>query len=381
MSAFLSIQPYGLLVLDRKGKVIKFHSFPKDPDSIARILGNKDLLNEYIDEVISSRKDKEDIIVNDQLLKDLLNMNGVRSIISPNEKPFLSVRREFLRYASQVWGGISEKEYYLILNELGIKITKQRIKEELSSLDQQIIKSIDYIDHANKSLNILAPAIREWYSIHFPELNDIVEEHPVFMKIISLQPDRRKISEDVLKKAGVRGNLVKSALNAVDGSMGADLDNKDLEVIRKVADNWIYLYESRKKVESFIEDLMKREAPNISSVINPLVGARLIAIAGSLKRLASLPASSIQILGARKAIFMHLVKGAKPPKHGILFQAKEVRTAPKKLRGKIARLLATKIAIAARVDAFGRGRYIGDELRKEIDKKLNDLPGDGRHEG
>ncbi len=358
--------------------MIKFQSFPKDPDSIAKILGNRDLLGEYIDRLISSRRDKGDIVVNDQLLKDLLDMKGVKSIISSNEKPFLKVRREYLRYASQVWGGIDESEYYLILNRLGIRITKQKIKEELSSLDHQIIKSIDYIDHANKALNILAPAIREWYSIHFPELNDLIEEHPVFMKIVSLQPDRRKMSENALKEAGVSGSLARSILNAAKESMGADFDSKDLEVVRKVADNWISLYESRKDVESFIEDLMRREAPNLSSVVHPLVGARLIAVAGGLKRLASLPASSIQILGAHKAIFMHLVKGAKPPKHGILFQAKEVRTAPKKLRGKIARLLATKIAVAARVDAFGRGRYIGDELRKEIDRRLKEIIGGGK---
>ena len=378
MPTFLSIQPYGLLILNEKGKVIKFQSFPKDPDSIAKILGNRDLLGEYVDRLISSRRDKGDIVVNDQLLKDLLDMKGVRSIISSNEKPFLKVRREYLRYASQVWGGIDESEYYLILNRLGIRITKQKIKEELSSLDHQIIKSIDYIDHANKALNILAPAIREWYSIHFPELNDLIEEHPVFMKIVSLQPDRRKMSEDALKEAGVSGSLARSILNAAKESMGADFDSKDLEVVRKVADNWISLYESRKDVESFIENLMRRKAPNLSSVVHPLVGARLIAVAGGLKRLASLPASSIQILGAHKAIFMHLVKGAKPPKHGILFQAKEVRTAPKKLRGKIARLLATKIAVAARVDAFGRGRYIGDELRKEIDRRLKEIIGGGK---
>jgi len=377
LPTFLSIQPYGLLILNEKGKVIKFQSFPKDPDSIAKILGNRDLLGEYVDRLISSRRDKGDIVVNDQLLKDLLDMKGVRSIISSNEKPFLKVRREYLRYASQVWGGIDESEYYLILNRLGIRITKQKIKEELSSLDHQIIKSIDYIDHANKALNILAPAIREWYSIHFPELNDLIEEHPVFMKIVSLQPDRRKMSEDALKEAGVSGSLARSILNAAKESMGADFDSKDLEVVRKVADNWISLYESRKDVESFIENLMRRKAPNLSSVVHPLVGARLIAVAGGLKRLASLPASSIQILGAHKAIFMHLVKGAKPPKHGILFQAKEVRTAPRKLRGKVARLLATKIAIAARVDAFGEGRFIGDQLRKEIDEKLREILGRG----
>ncbi len=380
MSIFLSIQPYGLLALDDKGKVIKLYPFPKDPDSIVEIVKNRNLLGEYINKIITDIGVKGDILVNDQVLKDLLDEKGVKAVISPNEKPFLRIRKEFLKYLSRAWSDTDEREYYLILNEIGIKITKRKIKEELSSLDQQIMKSIDYIDHANKALNVLAPAIREWYSIHFPELNDLIEDHPTFMRIVSLQPDRRKIDENVLKKVGISGNTAKSVISAARESMGADLDADDLSTIKKVADNWISLYESRKTVESFIESLMKRGAPNLSSIVHPLVGARLIAVAGGLKRLASLPASSIQILGAHKAIFMHLVKGAKPPKHGILFQAKEVRTSPKKLRGKIARLLATKIAMAARVDAFGGGRYIGDKLREEIDKKLKELIRGDNHE-
>ncbi len=381
MSIFLSIQPYGLLVLNDKGKVIKLYPFPKDPGSIVEIVRDRNLLGDYIDKIITDVGARGDIVVNDQVLKDLLDEKGIKAVISPNEKPFLKVRKEFLKYLSRAWSDINEREYYLILNKIGIEITKWKIKEELSSLDQQIIKSIDYIDHANKALNVLAPAIREWYSIHFPELNDLIEDHPTFMKILSLQPDRRKIDEDILKKAGISGNTAKSVISAARESMGADLDASDLNTVKKVADNWISLYESRKIVESFIESLMRRGAPNLSSVVHPLVGARLIAIAGGLKRLASLPASSIQILGAHKAIFMHLVKGAKPPKHGVLFQAKEVRTSPKKLRGKIARLLATKIAMAARVDAFGGGRYIGDRLKEEIDKKLKELLKGDNHEG
>jgi rRNA biogenesis protein Nop56/Nop58 len=128
-------------------------------------------------------------------------------------------------------------------------------------------------------------------------------------------------------------------------------------------------------VERYIEGLMREIAPNLSDVAGPLLGARLITMAGGLDKLAQLPASTIQILGAHKAIFLHMTKGTKPPKHGILFQAKEVRSAPKKLRGKIARLLATKISIAARVDAYGSDRSIGKKLREEIDERLAKLRG------
>ncbi len=373
MPTFLSIQPYGLLVQGKSGEIIKSVSFPKDADAIAKILGDKSLIEEALGKLLSKVGRLDEIVVNDQMLKDILDQKGMRVVLSPNEAPFLEIRRSPHKYASKLWGEIKQREYFLLLNEISMKVTRYRIKEQLSSLDQQVIKAIDYIDHANKALNILAPAVREWYSIHFPELNDLVEDHPIFMKIVSLQPDRRKLDLETLKKVGLSEKKAKSILKAARESIGADFEEGDLNIIRKVAENWTSLYESRKMVESFIENLMRRAAPNLSAVVHPLVGARLIAVAGGLERLASLPASSIQILGAHKAIFMHLVKGAKPPKHGILFQAKEVRTSPKKLRGKVARLLATKIAIAARVDAFGDGRYIGDELRKEIDEKLRDI--------
>ncbi len=372
MRAFLALQPYGVLLLDHKGKVLKSWGFPKDPEKIANILTDGSLLEEPLRKLLTGLK-ADEIVVSDQILKDLLDREDIRSVLSPAEEVFLQLRRAPHRYASQIWGGMKQKEYFRMLNEIGIELTRIRIKKQLSSLDQQVMKAIDYIDHANKALNVLAPAIREWYSIHFPELNDLVEDHPLFMKVVSLQPDRRKITLEILKEAGLSDTKSKQVMEAARNSIGADFEESDLEILRKVAENWISLYESRKMVESFIEDLMRRAAPNLSAVVHPLVGARLIAVSGGLSRLASLPASSIQILGAHKAIFMHLVKGAKPPKHGILFQAKEVRTAPKKLRGKVARLLATKIAIAARVDAFGDGRYIGDQLRKEIDEKLREI--------
>ncbi len=372
----MALQPYGILLLDHKGKVLKSWGFPKDPEKIASILTDESLLEEPLRKLLAGLK-ADELVVSDQILKDLLNKADIKSILSPAEEAFLQLRRTPHRYASQIWGVVKQKDYFRMLNEIGIELTRIGIKKQLSSLDQQVIKAIDYIDHANKALNVLAPAIREWYSIHFPELNDLVEDHPLFMKVVSLQPDRRKMTLEILKKAGLSDAKARQVMEAARNSIGADFEESDLEMLRKVAENWTSLYESRKMVEAFIEDLMKRAAPNLSAVVHPLVGARLIAVAGGLNRLASLPASSIQILGAHKAIFMHLVKGAKPPKHGVLFQAKEVRTAPKKLRGKVARLLATKIAIAARVDAFGDGRYVGDELRKEIDEKLREILGRG----
>lgn len=369
MRVLIAIQPYGLLVLDDRGNLIEGVPFPKDAGAISDIFKGGGSLRKILGDLIA-RINAVEIVVNDAMLKDALGETGVNVTLSPKEIPFSEVRRSPLRYASQLWGEIKQREYFSLLNEIGILVAKSKVRERLSSLDQQVIKAVDFVDHSNKTLNIIAPTIREWYSIHFPELDELLEDHYEFIKLVSVEPNRSKMKEDVLRAVGFSEKTIEKIIEASKNSMGAELSDTDLEAIRSAASSWITLYEAKRDMELYIEELMRRAAPNLSAVAHPLVGARLIAIAGSLERLANLPASSIQILGAHKAIFMHLTKGTKPPKHGVIFQAKEVRGSPKNLRGKIARLLATKIAIAARVDVYGGGKYIGDDLRREIDEKI-----------
>jgi nucleolar protein 56 len=147
------------------------------------------------------------------------------------------------------------------------------------------------------------------------------------------------------------------------------------EYVRKMAELYVKTRECRSIVEKQIGDLMEETAPNVAAVIGPILGARLISKVGSLARLASLPASTIQILGAEKALFRALRKRGKPPKHGIIFQHPWVHASPRKIRGKVARLLASRIAIAARVDCFS-GRFIGDELKKDVENRIKSLRGE-----
>jgi nucleolar protein 56 len=120
-----------------------------------------------------------------------------------------------------------------------------------------------------------------------------------------------------------------------------------------------------------IEVAMETVAPNVKELLTAAVGARIISKAGSLARLATLPASTIQILGAEKALFRALKTGARPPKHGLLFQHPLIHSAPKWQRGKIARAVASKVAIAARIDYYrhdGKDNTIYDKLKIRIDE-------------
>jgi len=154
--------------------------------------------------------------------------------------------------------------------------------------------------------------------------------------------------------------------------MGADLAETDLAQIQDLCKNVISLYQLRQTLENYVDNTMQEVAPNTRAIVGSLLGARLIALAGGLTNLARRPASTVQILGAEKALFRSLKTGTRPPKHGIIFQHAYLHDAKKWHRGKIARALAGKLAIAARIDAFGC-RYAGDELRADIEKRIGEI--------
>lgn len=149
-------------------------------------------------------------------------------------------------------------------------------------------------------------------------------------------------------------------------------DKTDPDIVDGFEDSVVNLKKEREKLNEHIKRLMKTECPNLNEVAGTLVGARLIALAGSLKRLSEFPASTIQVLGAEKALFAHLSGTATSPKYGAIFAVPQVRNTPKHKRGKVARKLASKISLAAKVDYF-KGEFIGDRLIKEFNEEINRL--------
>jgi nucleolar protein 56 len=127
-----------------------------------------------------------------------------------------------------------------------------------------------------------------------------------------------------------------------------------------------------KSLEKIIDNEMEKVAPNVSRIVGSLIGARLISLSGGMKKLAMLPSSTIQILGAEKALFRFKKEGGKPPKHGVIFQHAYINKSNKDVRGKIARSVAAKISIAAKADVFTK-RDISNELIKNLNKRINEI--------
>jgi nucleolar protein 56 len=156
-------------------------------------------------------------------------------------------------------------------------------------------------------------------------------------------------------------------------SRGGKITDQNLLIVQNLAQQVVSLSRIRKNLEEHIETSMEEIAPNVKGLLTAAVGARLISKAGSLKRLSSLSASTIQILGAEKALFRTLKTGSNPPKHGILFQHPVIHSAPKWQRGKMARAVAAKTAIASRLDIYGKNPEINQALSNKLNDRLTEI--------
>ena len=237
------------------------------------------------------------------------------------------------------------------LRSLNLNLTKNQISDSVRD-DSLIIQTSNLLNELNKTINMLSKRFREWYSYSLPELEEKIHDHSHLMEL-------------VLQKS--RAELIKEF--NIKNSMGTSLKKEDYDSILSLAKTINALHKEKQNKETYLESLMKRTCPNLNAVAGFLIGASLVSIAGSLRNMVLMPASTIQILGAEKALFRHMVTGARPPRHGIIVNHPLISGKPQAEHGKRARALADKISMAVKIDFF-KGKYIGDKLKKELDEKF-----------
>ena len=250
------------------------------------------------------------------------------------------------------------------LREFAMGLSSSKVTEVSESPDLHIIQAINSLDEIDKISNALSSRLREWYGLHFPELDNIIDSINGYAQIV-LAGKRESLTKKVYEDAGFPDSKAEMISLIASKSRGGDISDANLAIVQSIAKQILEFHDLRKKLEDHVESEMQTIAPNITAILGAAVGARILGKAGSLKKLASMPASTIQIIGAEKALFRSLKTGAQPPKHGLLFQHAMVHAAPRWQRGKIARAIAAKAAIAARVDVYGEG------LNKTLLEKLN----------
>jgi len=252
--------------------------------------------------------------------------------------------------------------------ELTRSLTVKEIRKEASKKEESLILGVKFLENLDKSLNTLYSVLLEWYSPYFPELHRLALEPRENLLIISLGP-KENLKLEKLKKAGLSELTSQRVENAAKKSIGTELSPETLELIQDNAKNLLSLWEIRDEIESHLDKLMDEVAPNLKALAGGMLGAKLISKAGGLEELAKMTAGHLQVLGAEKSFFRALRTKGKRPKHGIIYLHPKLRSAPRKLRGKIARTLAAKLVIAARIDATS-GRYLGEELKEKLEERL-----------
>jgi len=262
--------------------------------------------------------------------------------------------------------------------------SRAKVKFNVNKSDNMIIQSIALLDQLDKDINTFAMRIREWYSYHFPELIKIVPENALYARVVKLIKNRKELSQDLFEK--LEEILMDSAraqaiIDASKSSMGMDISPIDLFNIETFASRVIGLTDYRKELSAYLQSKMSLVAPNLATLIGDVVGARLISHAGSLTNLAKAPASTVQILGAEKALFRALKTRGNTPKYGLIFHSSFIGRAGAKNKGRISRYLANKCSIASRIDAFSEEAttVFGSKLKEQVEERLKfyetgDLP-------
>jgi nucleolar protein 56 len=238
-----------------------------------------------------------------------------------------------------------------------------------------IIQGIALLDQLDKDINTFSMRIREWYSYHFPELIKIVSDNYMYCRVVSLIKNRKEMPEDILEQLEeIIGDAAKgqAVIDASKSSMGMDISPIDLINIEAFASRVIHLAEYRKGLLTYLQSKMNNIAPNLTSLLGETVAARLISHAGSLTNLAKFPASTVQILGAEKALFRALKTRGKTPKYGLLFHSTFIGRAASTNKGRISRFLANKCTIASRIDCFTETptSVFGEKMREQVEERL-----------
>ncbi len=378
MKVYLVDHVIGVFALNDKGEVLAYKVNTGDIEKIieyALKVENGEftsLHDEVLDELVKRKDVIEKVVVEDERLAKGVVAKGFEVEVLPGNTVARNFRENIVDYALKYGFASSQEEYYSKLHDISINLTRKKVRKAVEKRDLLAAQGVRAIDDIDKTINLFMARLREWYSLHFPELDDLVREHRDYASLVYEIGLRENYTKEKLLKLGFSEGKASKIEEAAKKSMGADITEFDIKPIQTLAGIILQLYRLRADIAQYIEEVMREVAPNITALVGPLLGARLISLAGGLDELARLPASTIQVLGAEKALFRALRTGGKPPKHGVIFQYPEIHRAPRWQRGKIARALAGKLAIAARVDAF-TGEYIGDQLKEALKKRIEEI--------
>ena len=357
----------GICVLEDSNLIYskKFDSPEIEYSSIMQ--GNKS----YLTDLIAQLKNFDQVRVNNKNLIDIFQTeNDEVKLMSDSRQD--EINQNKLDLMVKFGFSKTKEELSAALQKFAINLSSMKVKETSEKLDQHLVQGVNTLDELDEIINTISTRIREWYGLHFPELDYILQNIITYAAIVKDAGPRENITGERLTQLDVPDKKIELIKQAVSKSQGGSLTDESAKSLRILASQVIQLSELRTDLSNSVENLMEILAPNLKNILTAIIGARLIAKAGSLLKLAQMPSSTIQIIGAEKALFRALKTGARPPKHGLLFQHPSVNSAPKWQRGKIARALSAKIAIAVRIDVY-RNASLDNSLLDKLTKRIETI--------
>merc|ERR1712126_335302 len=278
--------------------------------------------------------------------------------------------------ASGLISGLPDKEMTAMELGLAHSLSRYKLKFSPDKIDTMIVQAVSLLDDLDKELNNYIMRCREWYGWHFPELGKIITDNLAFVRTVEVMGmrDNAKSTDlsDILPE-----EVEEKVKEAAEISMGTEISDEDILNIKHLCQQVVEIQEYRAQLYEYLKNRMMAVAPNLTILVGELVGARLISHAGSLMNLAKHPASTVQILGAEKALFKALKTKHDTPKYGLIYHAQLVGGASTKLKGKVSRMLAAKASLATRVDALGEetNTDLGIEHRAKVESRIRQLEG------
>ena len=345
------------------------------------------MLSSMLDSIKDEKK--VSLAVADPKLGNAINKLPSLSITPISDSSTAELYRAIRTHLPSLIPGLLPQEISTMSLGLSHSLSRHKLKFSPDKVDVMIIQAISLLDDLDKELNTYAMRVKEWYGWHFPEMARIINDNLAYSKVILTMGLRSNASTTDL--AEILPEEIEAAVKAAaEVSMGTEISPGDLEVITHLAEQVVEFSSYRGELSAYLSARMQAIAPNLTALVGELVGARLIAHAGSLMNLAKSPASTIQILGAEKALFRALKTKHDTPKYGLIYHASLIGQASGKNKGKIARMLATKTALGLRVDALSElnnaaedtveisqeeRSFVGRDGRLRLERRLRNLEG------
>ncbi|KAH9483102.1 Nucleolar protein 58 [Psilocybe cubensis] len=324
--------------------------------------GLKQFLTE---EVLDKGKGKEALVVIDPHLGRAITKKLSINVNAMAEGSHGDLWRGIRSQITALLEGLDPKDLATMSLGLSHSLARFKLKFSPDKVDTMVVQAIALLDDLDKEINIYAMRVKEWYGWHFPEMAKIIVDNVAYAKTIKLMGFRTNASSTDF--ASILPEDLEAVLKAAaEISMGTEISDSDIAHIHSLCDQVISISEYRAQLAEYLRNRMNAIAPNLTALVGELVGARLISHAGSLLNLAKHPASTIQILGAEKALFRALKTKHDTPKYGLIYHASLIGQAPPKLKGKMARMVATKAALSIRVDALTDADGKSDEMASSI---------------